>query len=118
MAVEFIVNGERVSRRAFAALPPLSPPLAAGGTVMAAGFTLTPRRVIRSEAAAVHPMDAAASEEHARKCGLNVHFDSLGRPHFDSLRERDKYLKLVGYHVKDTRHKKPRKRAKSGVNHV
>ena len=53
-----------------------------------------------SESAAVHPMDRNEHEEYARRSGVPTHFNELGQPEFKSMVHREKYLKLIGMHVK------------------
>jgi hypothetical protein len=58
-------------------------------------------QTIVSEAAAVHPKDREAAEEHARKHGFPINFDHHGRPSFNSHRQQRAYLKTIGLHNKD-----------------
>ena len=99
MSVIFKINGREVTRAEFNAYeftPPCGVKRKGVPNVRRSYRHATP---LTSEAAAVHPLDAAAAEEHAGRSGVPVHFDSLGRPEFTSMVQRDKYLKLIGMHV-------------------
>lgn len=66
----------------------------------AAHVGLRPTRVLVSEGAAVHPMDAAQAEVNASKMGVPTHFDSEGRPEFTSFNHQRRYLRTQGMHNK------------------
>jgi hypothetical protein len=68
--------------------------------IPAAHVGLRPSQTLVSEGAAVHPQDAAQAEENAKRAGVPTHFDSDGRPHFNSFRHQREYLRTVGMHNK------------------
>ena len=106
MSVEFLyrIDGEKVTqaefrRRSRARRRGAYQPSRARGL----GTTRRPKKRIVSEALACHPKDVAEFEADARKRGFNIHFDSEGRPSFDSYSQRDRYAKSQGFHVRSTR---------------
>lgn len=112
MSVEFVykIDGERVSKAEFrrrsrarrrgAYRPLLS---SSGQSARGLGTTRRPKQRIVSEALACHPKDVAAFEADAKKRGFNIHFDSEGRPSFDSFSQRDRYAKSQGFHVRSSK---------------
>ena len=92
MGVVYKINGDTVSRKAFN-----TNPRGAGRVRM----PYTPNQTIVSEGAAVHPKDRQEAEEHARKHGFAIDFDSEGRPHFNSHRQQRAYLRKIGMHNRD-----------------
>ena len=95
MSVVYKVNGKKVSRREF-----VKNSKGAGNVKR----SWESSKVIKSEGAAVHPVDREAAIAHAKKHGVPTHFDDLGRPHFRSLRHQTEFLKKIGMHNKDGIH--------------
>ena len=93
MTVVYKINGKSVSRDEF-----VKDSKGAGNIRQ----PYSTSRVIVSEAAAVHPKDRHAANEHARKHGFAIDFDSQGRPNFTSHRQQKAYLKTIGLHNKDS----------------
>ena len=93
MTVVYKINGSEVARKEFIKDSKGS------GNIRQPYST---SRVIVSEGAAVHPKDRQAANEHARKHGFAIDFDSQGRPNFTSHRQQKAYLKTIGLHNKDS----------------
>jgi hypothetical protein len=87
MEVVYKINGKVVSKQKFRA-----------GSKGSGNIRLpyTSSTIQSSEGAAVHPKDRAAAEEHARKHGFSIDFDSEGRPNFSGNRQKRAYLKTIG----------------------
>lgn len=95
MAVVYRVNGKVVDRGEFNKNPK------GAGNIRRSWESGS---VIKSEGAAVHPVDREAAIEHSRKHGVPTHFDGMGRPHFKSLRHQTDFLRKIGMHNKDGVH--------------
>lgn len=93
MPVVYKINGSEVTRKEF-----VKDSRGAGNIRQ----PYSTSKVIVSEAAAVHPKDRQAANEHARKHGFAIDFDSQGRPNFTSHRQQKAYLKTIGLHNKDS----------------
>ena len=93
MTTTYKINGKSVSRSVFN-----RDPKGAGMIRKSYNSGL----VIKSEGAAVHPVDRAAAEAHARKRGFTIDFDHHGRPHFTSHAQQKAYLKTIGMHNRDS----------------
>jgi hypothetical protein len=91
--VVYRINGKEVTRKEF-----LKGSKGAGNIRQ----PYSTSQVIVSEAAAVHPKDRQAANEHARKHGFAIDFDKQGRPKFTSHRQQKSYLKTIGLHNKDS----------------
>lgn len=95
MGVVYRVNGKSVSRKEFNKNPK------GAGNIRRSWESSS---VIKSEGAAVHPVDREAAIAHAKKHGVPTHFDKMGRPHFTSLRHQTDFLRKIGMHNKDGIH--------------
>jgi hypothetical protein len=66
------------------------------------GVSTSWKRPIHSEALGIHPMDIEAAQRAAENKGVPTSYDTEGRPIFTSRQHRARFLKMKGYHARNS----------------